>query len=41
MAKTPMMTREDRRRELGAYVKSNWQMYVMLLIPVAFVLIFK
>ena len=41
MAKTPMMSGKDRRRELGAYVKSNWQLYVMLLIPVAFVLIFK
>ena len=41
MAKTPMMSSKDRRRELGAYVKSNWQLYAMLLIPVAFVLIFK
>ncbi len=36
-----MMSKKERRRELGAYVKSNWQLYVMLLVPVAFVLLFK
>jgi putative aldouronate transport system permease protein len=41
MARTTMMSRKERQRELGAYVKSNWQLYVMLLIPVAFVLLFK
>ena len=41
MARTTMMSRKERQRELGAYVKSNWQLYVMLLVPVAFVLLFK
>ena len=25
----------------GPYLKENWQLYVMLLVPVAFVIIFK
>ena len=41
MARTTLMTRGERRRELGSYVKSNWELYLMLLIPIAFVLIFK
>ena len=41
MSKPTLLSKADRRREVGAYVKSNWQLYVMLLIPVAFVLLFK
>ena len=35
------MSRSERSDEVRSYVKSNWQLYAMLLIPVAFVLIFK
>ena len=41
MARTTIMSKKERRREIGAYVKSNGQLYVMLLVPVAFVLLFK
>ena len=41
MARTTMMSKKERRQELGSYVRSNWQLYVMLVIPVAFVLLFK
>ena len=41
MARSTMMSRSERRREIGSYVKSNWQLYAMLLVPVVFVLVFK
>lgn len=33
----------DRRRKkfLGVYLKNNWQLYLMLMVPVVFVIIFK
>ena len=30
-----------KRTHLGPYFKDNWQLYAMLLVPVAFVIIFK
>ena len=30
-----------RKHPLGAYLRNNWQLYLMLLVPVAFVIIFK
>ncbi len=30
-----------KRGHFGAYMKDNWQLYAMLLIPIAFVIIFK
>ena len=41
MQKTTMIPKDVRRQAFRAYMKSNWQMYLMLLIPVAFVFIFK
>jgi len=41
MQKTTLIPKDVRRAAFRAYMKSNWQMYLMLLIPVAFVFIFK
>lgn len=32
---------ERKRMRRRLYIKDNWQMYVMLLVPIAFVIIFK
>ena len=36
-----MIRREARRRSVKNAVRNNWELYLMLLVPVAFVLIFK
>ncbi len=36
-----MIRREARRRSVRNAVRNNWELYLMLLVPVAFVLIFK
>ncbi len=36
-----MIRREARRRSIRNAIRNNWELYVMLLVPVAFVLIFK
>ena len=39
MQKTTLAERKRMQRKL--YIKDNWQMYVMILIPIAFVILFK
>ena len=39
MQKTTLAERKQMQRKL--YIKDNWQMYVMILIPIAFVILFK
>ena len=35
------ISRERKRAMWKAYMKDNWQMYVMILVPIAFVILFK
>ena len=35
------ISKERKRAMRSAYIKNNWQMYLMVLVPIAFVIIFK
>lgn len=41
MAQNGVINTRRRRRVLGVYIKNNWQLYMLLMIPVIFVIIFK
>ena len=41
MEKPAVINDRRRRRFLGVYLKNNWQLYLMLMVPVVFVIIFK
>ena len=35
------ISKERKRAMRSAYIRNNWQMYLMVLVPIAFVIIFK
>ena len=41
MDKPAVINDRRRKRFLGVYLKNNWQLYLMLMVPVVFVIIFK
>ena len=41
MAQKGVGRRDLRARKLQVYLKNNWQLYALLVIPIAFVIIFK
>ena len=41
MAQKAVVNRPGKRKVLGVYVRNNWQLYLLLLIPVVFVIVFK
>ena len=41
MAQKAVINRPGRRRALGVYVRNNWQLYLLLMLPIIFVIIFK
>ncbi len=41
MAQNGVINSRKKRRVLGIYIKNNWQLYMLLMIPVIFVIIFK
>ena len=41
MEKPAVINDRRRRRFLGVYLKNNWQLYLMLMVPVIFVIVFK
>ena len=41
MAQKSAGRRDLRARKLQVYLKNNWQLYALLVIPIAFVIIFK
>jgi hypothetical protein len=41
MAQGTVVNRPGRRKVLGVYFRNNWQLYLLLLIPVVFVIVFK
>ena len=41
MEKPAVINDRRRRKFLGVYLKNNWQLYLMLMVPVIFVIVFK
>ena len=41
MAQKAVVNRPGRKKVLGVYFRNNWQLYLLLLIPVIFVIVFK
>ncbi len=41
MAQKAVINRPGKRRMFGVYFRNNWQLYLLLMIPVVFVIIFK
>ncbi|MBQ7845831.1 MAG: sugar ABC transporter permease [Clostridia bacterium] len=41
MAQKAVINRPGKRRVFGVYFRNNWQLYLLLMIPVVFVIIFK
>ena len=41
MAQKAVINRPGKRRMFGVYFRNNWQLYLLLMIPVIFVIIFK
>lgn len=41
MVQKAVVNRPGRKKVLGVYLRNNWQLYLLLLIPVIFVIVFK
>jgi len=41
MQNKPVINDRRKRKVLGVYLKNNWELYLMLMIPVIFVIVFK
>ena len=41
MAQNGVINSRKKRKVLGVYIKNNWQLYLLLMIPVIFVIVFK
>ena len=41
MQNKPVINDRRKRKVLGVYLKNNWELYLMLLLPILFVIIFK